>query len=303
MPIPDFQTLMRPLLALHAEGKEHVNRDLVDALAQQFGLTDQEQREMLPSGRGRLFDNRIGWAKNRLLRSRLIDTPKRGISVITTRGIQVLQDYPDSLNQALLRSLESSSEDTKSNGLPAVQIIPIEAETETAPPEELLEKAYQNVRRQIEGDILRLIMENPPDFLERVVVDLIVAMGYGGSRNDAGEALGKTGDEGIDGIIKEDPLGLDIIYLQAKRWEGKVGRPEIQKFAGALQGQRAKKGIFITTSTFSAEARDFASKIESKIILIDGLRLVRLMFDHGIGVATATTYDVKKVDSDYFAEI
>jgi restriction system protein len=145
-------------------------------------------------------------------------------------------------------------------------------------------------------------MDNPPEFLEQVVVDLVVRMGYGGSRKDAGEALGRSGDEGIDGIIKEDPLGLDIIYLQAKRWEGTVGRPEIQKFAGALQGQRARKGIFITTSGFSAEALNYVSMIDSKIILIDGPRLAKLMFDHGIGVSSVSTYEVKRIDSDYFTD-
>lgn len=144
-------------------------------------------------------------------------------------------------------------------------------------------------------------MESPPDFLERIVVDLVVRMGYGGSRKDAGEALGRSGDEGIDGIIKEDPLGLDIIYLQAKRWEGTVGRPDIQKFAGALQGQRAKKGIFLTTSSFSSEALEYVSRIDSKIILIDGVRLARLMFDHGVGVTTVSEYPVKRIDSDFFA--
>lgn len=173
---------------------------------------------------------------------------------------------------------------------------------DTQTPEESLENAYLKVRRQIEAELLTLVMGNPPDFLERVVVDLIVRMGYGGSRKDAGEALGRTGDEGIDGIIKEDPLGLDIIYLQAKRWEGTVGRPEIQKFAGALQGQRARKGIFITTSSFSSEALDYGSMIESKIILIDGVRLAKLMFDRGIGVSSPSTYEVKRIDSDYFSD-
>jgi restriction system protein len=169
-------------------------------------------------------------------------------------------------------------------------------------PEELLESAYLQVRRQIETELLAQIMSSPPDFLERVVVDPVVRMGYGGSRKDAGEALGRSGDEGIDGIIKEDPLGLDIIYLQAKRWEGTVGRPEIQKFAGALQGQRARKGIFITTSSFSADALEYALRIETKIILIDGSRLSKLMFDHGVGVATSSNYEVKRIDSDYFAD-
>ena len=185
---------------------------------------------------------------------------------------------------------------------PEEQAEPEEEATDTQTPEESLENAYQKVRRQIEAELLSSIMDNPPDFLERVVVDLVVRMGYGGSRKDAGEALGRSGDEGIDGIIKEDPLGLDIIYLQAKRWEGTVGRPEIQKFAGALQGQRARKGIFITTSGFSAEALDYVSMIDSKIILIDGTRLAKLMFDHGIGVSSASIYEVKRIDSDYFTD-
>jgi restriction system protein len=166
----------------------------------------------------------------------------------------------------------------------------------------LLENAYLQVRRQVEAELLSQIKSSPPEFLERVVVDLVVRMGYGGSRKDAGEALGRSGDEGIDGIIKEDPLGLDIIYLQAKRWEGTVGRPEIQKFAGALQGQRARKGIFITTSTFSSDALEYTSRIETKIILIDGLRLAKLMFDHGVGVSAASNYEVKRIDTDYFTD-
>ncbi len=179
---------------------------------------------------------------------------------------------------------------------------PVVVEEDSQTPEESLENAYEQVRRDVETDLLSQIMSNPPDFLERVVVDLVVRMGYGGSRKDAGQALGRSGDEGIDGIINEDPLGLDVIYLQAKRWEGSVGRPEIQKFAGALQGQRAKKGIFITTSIFTAEARDFAARIDTKIILIDGPLLAKLMFDHGVGVTTASVYEVKKIDSDYFTE-
>lgn len=179
-------------------------------------------------------------------------------------------------------------------------------DTETLPdeqtPEEAFENAYQKIRSDVEAEIIARILANPPEFMERVIVDLVVKMGYGGNRKDAGEAIGRSGDEGIDGIIKEDPLGLDIIYLQAKRYEGTVGRPDVQKFAGALQGQRAKKGIFITTSSFSREARDFATKIESKIILIDGPMLGRLMFDYGIGVSVSTAYELKRIDTDYFEE-
>lgn len=268
MPIPDFQSIMRPLLAAHADGREHANRDLVGGLADHFGLSEDERREMLPSGGARLFDNRVGWAKSHITQAGLLTSPRRAISAITERGRTVLREHPDRVDLRVLAGFED---------------------------------AYQQLRSQVEADLLRQTMESPPDFLERVVVDLVVRMGYGGSRKDAGEALGRAGDEGIDGIIKEDPLGLDIIYLQAKRWEGTVGRPEIQKFAGALQGQRARKGIFLTTSSFSAEALEYVSRIDSKIILIDGARLARLMFEHGIGVTTVSEYPVKRTDSDYFA--
>jgi len=293
---------MRPLIEAHADGEEHVNRDLVHQLAEQFGLTEDERREMLPSGSARVFDNRVGWAKSHVTQAGLLAAPRRAVSTITDRGREVLQEHPERVDLRVLNQFEDYREFRKRRKASAGDDEGGDEETEEAPPEEMLASAYQKVRRQVEADLLRQIMDNPPEFLERVVVDLVVKMGYGGSRKDAGEALGKSGDEGIDGIIKEDALGLDIIYLQAKRWDNTVGRPEIQKFAGALQGQRAKKGIFITTSIFSAEALKYVSHIESKIILIDGSRLGRLMFDHGIGVATASTYEVKRIDSDYFAD-
>jgi restriction system protein len=303
MPIPDFQSIMRPLLEAHQDGQEHLNRDLVDQLANQFKLTEEEKREMLPSGGAKLFDNRVGWAKTHLNRAGLLAAPRRAVSVITDRGREMLRQYPGRIDLRVLNQFEDYREfrnrrRTSEEGDDTSEDEVVDSQT----PEELLENAYLQVRRQIEAELLAQIMASPPDLLERVVVDLVVRMGYGGSRKDAGEALGRSGDQGIDGIIKEDPLGLDIIYLQAKRWEGPVGRPEIQKFAGALQGQRARKGIFITTSTFTADALQFVSRIDTKIILIDGARLTKLMFDHGIGVAAASTYDVKRIDSDYFAD-
>ena len=300
MPIPDFQTLMRPLLELHSDKNEHLNRDLVDTLAQQFKLTEEERREMLPSGRAKLFDNRVGWAKTYIANAGLIQSPKRAISVITERGIEVLnQGQP--INLKLLKGISESQESITATEKQKKNIA-AENNIEETTPEESFENAYIKVRQEVEQELLQNILNNSPDFLERLVVDLVVKMGYGGSQKDAGEAIGKSGDEGIDGVIKEDPLGLDIIYLQAKRYEGTVGRPEIQKFAGALQGQRARKGIFITTSSYSREALDYASKIETKIILIDGKTLTKLMFDHGVGVSTNTVYEVKKIDTDYFSE-
>ena len=304
MPIPDFQSLMRPLLEAHADGMEHLNRDLVTRLGEQFGLTDEERREMLPSGGARLFDNRIGWAKSHIMQAGLLAAPRRAISIITERGRQALRLQPERIDLRILNEYEEYREfrsRRKTTGDEVTDTTELEIQ-DSQTPEDLLENAYLQVRRQIESELLAQLKSSPPDFLERVVVDLVVRMGYGGSRKDAGEALGRSGDEGIDGIIKEDPLGLDIIYLQAKRWEGSVGRPEIQKFAGALQGQRARKGIFITTSTFTADALEYTSRIETKIILIDGLRLSKLMFDHGVGVATASNYEVKRIDSDYFTD-
>jgi restriction system protein len=302
MPIPDFQTVMRPLLAAHEDGKEHINRDLVSELADQFELTEDERREMLPSGGARLFDNRVGWAKTHISQAGFLESPRRAVSIISDRGRAVLEDHPDRVDLRVLGTFDDYKEFRNRRKTPEEQAEADEDTPDTQTPEESLENAYQKVRRQIEAELLTLVMDNPPEFLERVVVDLVVRMGYGGSRKDAGEALGRSGDEGIDGIIKEDPLGLDIIYLQAKRWEGTVGRPEIQKFAGALQGQRARKGIFITTSAFSSDALNYVSMIDSKIILIDGVRLAKLMFDHGIGVSSASTYEVKRIDSDYFTD-
>jgi restriction system protein len=304
MPIPDFQSLMRPLLQAHADGKEHINRDLVSQLAVQFELSDEDRRELLPSGVARVFDNRIGWAKSHISQAGLITAPRRAISVISERGREALLHHPERIDLRVLNGFEEYREFRNRRKTPGENDgdTPELEVQNSQTPEELLESAYLQVRRQIEAELLSQIKSSPPEFLERVVVDLVVRMGYGGSRKDAGEALGRSGDEGIDGIIKEDPLGLDIIYLQAKRWEGTVGRPEIQKFAGALQGQRARKGIFITTSTFSADALEYTSRIDTKIILIDGPRLSKLMFDHGVGVATASNYEVKRIDSDYFTD-
>ena len=302
MPIPDFQTLMRPLLDAHSDGEEHLNRDLVDQLAREFELTEDERREMLPSGRAKLFANRVGWAKTHIMQAGLLTSPRRGISRITEKGRQALHDHPSRIDLSVLQEFEEYREFRNRKRSATGGDDPVKPSSDDQTPEEALEAAYSQVRGEIEADLLNRVMETAPDVLEQVVVDLMVRMGYGGSRKDAGEALGRSGDEGIDGIIKEDPLGLDIVYLQAKRWQANVGRPEIQKFAGALQGQRARKGIFITTSSFSREAVDYVSRIDAKIILIDGTRLARLMFDHGIGVTPASTYEIKRVDMDYFSD-
>lgn len=305
MSIPDFQSLMRPLLELHRDLQEHLNRDLVNALAEQFAISDEERRQMLPSGRAKMFDNRVGWAKTYIANAGLIEAPKRGVSVITPLGAKLLETHTGPINLRVLNEINGnkSPREKKSSKPAEFENSDDGVPEDAATPEEALENAYLKIRADVEQAIIAKILANPPEFLERVIIDLLVKMGYGGNRKDAGEAIGRSGDEGIDGIIKEDALGLDIIYLQAKRYESTVGRPDIQKFAGALQGQRAKKGIFITTSTYSKEARDFAAKIDTKIILIDGRMLARLMFDHGVGVSVSTTYEAKRIDTDYFDDL
>jgi len=307
MPIPDFQTCMLPLLRFAADGKEHQLKEASQHLAQEFKLTDKEQNEFLPSGQQPVFINRIGWARSYLKKAGLLDNTRRGYFQITTPGQTVLKEAPPKINIKYLDRFPEFKEfwdkyrSKKSTDEESEEVV----EAETAPgqtPHEALESAYVRLRSEIAAEILQTLKGSDPSMFENIVVDLLVKMGYGGSRKDAGKAIGRSGDEGIDGIIKEDHLGLDSIYIQAKRWEPTVGRPEIQKFAGALQGQRARKGIFITTSEFSKEAQDYVSRIDTKIVLVDGKALAGLMIDFGVGVTSVATYDVKKIDLDYFGE-
>lgn len=304
MPIPDFQSLMRPLLQFVSDRKDHSVRDGLDHLAKECSLTDDERNELLPSGRQEVFTNRVAWAKTHLRMAGLLEAPSRGIFRITERGLSLLQAHSERIDLRILRKqpgyLEARDSKKNRNGKKDVEEEPMADDTQT--PEEQIESASVALRESLGEEILAKMKAASPTFFERLVVELIVRMGYGGTRKDAGKAIGRSGDEGIDGIIKEDRLGLDVIYIQAKKWEQTVGRPEIQKFAGALQGVRAKKGIFITTSDFSKEAIEYASRIESKIVLIDGETLWNLMIDSGIGVSTVASYEVKKIDNDYFDE-
>lgn len=307
MSIPDYQTLMLPVLKLAADGNEHKFSHAVEALADQFALSQEERNELLPSGSQAVFNNRVGWARSYLKQAGLLGDPRRGFFVITAKGQQLLAQNPSEVNVAVLEQYPEfiefknrRKEKTESNNETSDTEASEKSTKET--PEDALASAYKKLRVALEAEIVSAVKDSSPSFFERVVVDLLVKMGYGGNRQDAGRALGKSGDGGIDGIINEDRLGLDVIYIQAKRWEGTVGRPEIQKFAGALQGQRARKGVFITTSLFTKEAKEYASMIESKIILIDGEQLSKLMAEHNVGVSTVGTYEVKKLDSDYFDE-
>ena len=298
MSIPDYQSMMLPLLNLIADQTEHSLRETIEVLADKFKLSDDERKEFLPSGQQAIFDNRVGWARTYLKKAGLVETTRRGYFKITNRGLEVLAKKPSEINAAFLKQFpefiefQNLKRDKQRN----------EEENLQRTPEESIEGAHQIIKQKLATDLLQNIKSISPSFFEKIVIDLLVKMGYGGTRKEAGKAVGRSGDEGIDGIINEDRLGLDIVYIQAKRWEGIVGRPEIQKFVGALQGQRAKKGIFITTSTFTRDAVDYVSRIDSKIVLIDGDTLAQLMIDHNVGVSPMAVYEIKRIDFDYFTE-
>jgi restriction system protein len=300
--IPDYQSLMLPVLQFVSDNKEHKVSEVVDALSLKLQLTDEEKREMLPSGQSPLFHNRVHWAKTYLKKSGLLDYPKRGAIIITLRGKEVLKEKPAEINVRLLRRFPEFLEFVGKKGVSGEVELNVVDEAKKQTPEELLDAGYSSIRKALEEEILAKLKTVNPSFFERIVVQLLVKMGYGGSIQDAGKAIGKSGDEGIDGIIKEDKLGLDVIYIQAKRWEGIIGRPELHKFVGALAGQGAKKGIFITTSTFTKEASEYIPRNETKIVLIDGARLAQYMIDYNLGVSVQNIYEIKKIDSDYFEE-
>jgi restriction system protein len=294
---------MLPLLRIAGDGKEHVLAEARARLGSEFKLTQAEQDERLPSGRQCRFANRVAWAKVYLEQGGLLLSPRRGHFLISDRGREVLKASPARIDIKFLEQypefIEFRTPKTEAQQ-PPVPAIPEAPDAET--PEEALEAAHVKMKASLASEVLARVKGGSPDFFEKLVVELLLKLGYGGSRADAGQAVGKAGDEGIDGVISEDRLGLDIVYLQAKRWDGSVGRPEIQKFVGALHGKRARKGVFITTGSFSSDAAAYVEHIEPKVVLIDGRRLAELMIDFEVGVTTARTYHVKRVDSDYFEE-
>jgi restriction system protein len=294
---------MLPLLKIAGDGKVHTKREALSVLAEQFKLTEDDRKELLPSGNQAIFDNRVGWARTYLKKAVLIKYVQRGQFQITERGKSVLAKNPPRIDVPYLRQFSEFLEFHKKPSHTTTAQEQIEELEAVETPEELVASGYLNLRQQVEHELLLRVKDCPPEFFERLVVKLLTTIGYGGSLADAGKALGKSGDGGVDGVIKEDKLGLDQIYIQAKRWDDTtVGRPEIQKFVGALHGKRARKGIFITTSTFSKDAQEYANSVETKVILIDGSRLVELMFDYGVGVSTVNNYVVKRIDSDFFED-
>ena len=302
MAIPDFQSFMLPLLKFASDGKEHSLSEASEALSHHFSITESDRREMLPSGRQTRFNNRVAWANVYLRKSGFLESTRRGRFKITERGQEILKSNPARIDVKFLlnngdtefREFHRPSRQDGNHEEPSIETV--------RTPREIMDAGYQEMRRDLSQEIIKRIKSSSPRFFEHLVVELLVAMGYGGSRKDAGEAVGQSGDGGVDGIIKEDRLGLDVIYLQAKRWEGTVGRPTVQAFAGSLEGHRARKGVLITTSQFSPDALDYVTRIEKRIVLIDGDELAKLMIDFSIGVAADATYEIKRLDTDYFEE-
>ena len=302
--IPDFQSIMLPLLKITGDKKEHTLQEVRDSLAKYFKLTEEERSKLLSKSKQKMFANKVGWARTYLKKAGLLKYCGVGSFIITEQGLKVLQEKPLKINVKYLKRFPELLEFIKpSKKEKKIKDKGIELLLEEKTPEDLLEIGYEKVQEKLFSDLLERIKQCPPEFFERLVVELLVGMGYGGSFEDAGKAIGKSGDGGIDGIIKEDKLGLDVIYVQAKKWStNPVGSPEIQKFAGALLGKKAKKGVFITTSKFTEGAITYARNIENKIILIDGEQLTKYMVENGIGVSETASYSINKIDLDYFTE-
>jgi len=300
MSIPNYQTVMLPLLELLSDGMEHSLRECIDALADHFRLSREERSDLLPSGQQPVFDNRVGWARTYLKKAGLLEAPARGRVRITPRGQEVLKERPSQINVEFLMRYEEFREfvrrprrSASGRGAPA-------PEDAHADPVEQIEQAFSNFQESLTDDVLEKVRRATPAFFEQLVIRLLVSMGYGGGLRQAAEVVGGSGDEGIDGVINEDKLGLDVIYVQAKQWTNSVGRPEIQKFVGALHGKRAKKGVFITSSEFTREARDYVTHLEPRVVLIDGKTLALLMIDHNVGVTTKSVFELKSIDLDFY---
>lgn len=310
MALPTYEDVMLPVLKILAGSGPRHRRELAAAVADTLQLSEAERQQTLPSGKATAILSRVGWALAYLKQARVVESPRRGVYQITTRGQEILAHTPSRIDGKFLaqfpefvdflqraRTATSEKADPEEPSLQSVAAV-----ADSASPEEALDAAYGRLRTGLEEELLEAAKDGSPVFFEQLVIDLLVKMGYGGSRTDAARAVGRSGDGGIDGVIDEDRLGLDVIYVQAKRWDSAVGRPEIQRFSGALQGQRARKGIFITTSDFTTEAEEYVQHIETRIILINGRRLARLMFDFDVGATPRSTYTVKQLDGDYFED-
>ena len=302
MTIPDYQTIMLPLLKFAGDKKEHSIREAIDSIADLFKLSDEQKKDVLPSGRSYIIDNRVGWARTYLKKAGLLEDTRRSYFKITDKGSEVLTQSPKEINVRFLQQFPQFMEFRKRKDEEETEQERVIQEEATQTPQELLEYGYQKIKRDLAQELIESVKKASPRFFEQLVVELLLKMGYGGSLKDAGKAIGQSGDGGIDGIIKEDKLGLDVIYIQAKRWENVVGSKEIRNFVGSLVGQKANKGVFITTSGFTKDALEYVKTITHKVILIDGDMLSQLMIENNVGVSAVINYEVKKIDSDYFVE-
>jgi restriction system protein len=308
MAVPDFQSLMRPSLALHADGAPHTSADLRDRLAQLMRVSEEDRSVLLPSGSQPLFSNRVAWAVTHLAQAGLLDRPARGVTQLTPRGSEVLKQYPDRIDMRVLRQFPEYDEfRRRTKERKGKQSTPISsadnAINEDLAPREAIAEVIDSAHSAVAADLLARVIKQPPAFLEQLVLQLLVKMGYGGLETPA-EHLGAPGDAGLDGLIRLDPLGLDVVYVQAKRYTDRhVGRPDIQAFVGALHGAQASRGVFITTSRFSSEARDYADRVNARLILIDGPELAALMIEHGCGVVVEESFILKQVDENFFEQL
>ena len=302
MAIPDYQTIMLPLLKLAGDKQEHSMRKAIDRLASEFKLSDEERKELLPSGRHEIFDNRVGWARTYMKKAGLLEITRWGHFRITERGVELLKQNPTKINVGMLYKYPEFRE-FKSYKPEGKVIAKVGEEEEKGTPEDRLGDAYQRITNELVKDLLEELKTVSPSQFEYIVVDLLVKMGYGGSYKDAAKAIGGTGDEGLDGVISEDRLGLSRIYVQAKRWGNtNVGHAEIRNFSGALDFKHAEKGVFITTSGFTRDAQQAVERSSKRIILIDGSQLAKLMIEYDVGVTTENEIKLKRIDKDYFVE-
>jgi restriction system protein len=301
MAIPKYDEMMLPVLRMLADGAEHPQSELAERIAAHFQLTPEERAERLPKVRATYLRHRLGWAGFSLRRAGLAESPRTGTLQITDEGRKFLASNPSQLRAADLKGFSAYAAFVQRMKSEA-DVADTKTESAHETPQERIQAAFDELNETLITDLLARLRNSDWFRFEQIVLDLLVAMGYGGSRKEAAAVTQKIGDEGIDGVINEDRLGLDVIYVQAKRWKGNVGRPEIQGFVGALAGKKAAKGVFITTSAFHDNAREYAAGLHQKVILIDGRRLAELMIEHGIGVAEEHAYSVKKIDSDYFEE-
>lgn len=301
MPIPPFHELLMPLLKFMNDGRIRRHAEIVEFLGRHFAVSDAEFEELLPSGKQARFDNRVRWAVVHLRKAGLLASPKRGEILITDLGRQTVKSGITAIDVAYLERFPAYAS-FRSADIEPTEAAETSKRADEETPEESIGRIHATLRRQLADDILENVKACSPRFFERLVVELLSTMGYGRGLRDLAQVTGKSGDGGIDGVIREDKLGLDIVAIQAKRWDRSVGRPEVQAFAGSLEGARSRKGVFITTSTFTRDARDYVKNIDKRIVLIDGEELAQMMIDYGVGVIDRETYTIKKLDAGFFAE-